>query len=75
MKFSKKDYKRWGWMILIGAAVGAVNAIVGDVLPDIEGGGGHWVTLTMVLTIVADFTRKWLMNKKEEKNEIRPPSC
>lgn len=56
----KTDIKRWGVIVLIGAGVGAINALAGQVIPeirDIEGPATTFIVLG--LTFAIDFLRRY----------------
>lgn len=67
----KTDIKRWGIIVLIGAGVGAINAIAGQVIPeirDIEGPATTFIVLG--LTFVIDFFRRYLTDTTVVEPEV-----
>jgi hypothetical protein len=56
----KTDIKRWGVVVLIGAGVGAINALAGQVIPEIRDIEGPTTTFIVLgLTLVIDFLRRY----------------
>lgn len=68
----KLDLKRWGVLVGTGAALGALNAVVGQVIPEIgEMGGTLNTSIVLVLTFLADFVRRFLTDTRViEKEEL-----
>ena len=61
----KLDLKRWGVLVGVGAGIGALNAIVGQVIPEIgEMGGSLNTSIVLVLTLAVDFVRRYLTDTR-----------
>jgi hypothetical protein len=59
------DVKRWGVIALIGAGIGAVNAVAGQIIPEIgEMGGSTNTMIVLVLTFAVDFARRYLTDTR-----------
>jgi hypothetical protein len=59
------DVKRWGVIALIGAGIGAVNAVAGQIIPEISEMGGQVNTMiVLVLTFAVDFVRRYLTDTR-----------
>lgn len=71
----KSDLKRWGVMVLVGAAIGAINAVAGQVVPEIEGMDGPASGMAaLILMLIADFVRKYLTTPKVEEVKVDGPT-
>jgi hypothetical protein len=64
-KIDMLDVKRWGVIALIGAGIGAVNAIAGQIIPEISEMGGQVNTMiVLALTFAVDFARRYLTDTR-----------
>lgn len=66
------DVKRWGALVGIGAVMGALNVLVGEVIPEIRDMGGSTNTMVVLaLTFAADFVRRFFTDTRVvEKEEV-----
>jgi hypothetical protein len=61
----KQDIKRWGVIVLIGAGIGAINAVAGQIIPEIsEIGSSTSAVIVLVLTMAVDFLRRYLTDTR-----------
>jgi hypothetical protein len=59
------DIKRWGVIVLIGATIGAINAVAGQVIPEIsEMEGSTNTIIVLALTMAVDFARRYLTDTR-----------
>lgn len=74
----KSDLKRWGVMVLVGAAIGAINTVAGQVIPEIEGMDGPSSGMAaLILMLLVDLVRKYLTTPKvevEEEEKVEGPA-
>jgi uncharacterized protein (DUF697 family) len=64
-KIDMLDVKRWGVVALIGAGIGAINAIAGQIIPEISDMGGQInAAIVLVLTFAVDFARRYLTDTR-----------
>lgn len=61
----KSDLKRWGVIVLIGAAVGGLNAFGTQVVPELQEIDNATVALmTIIFTTLADLARRFLSDTR-----------
>lgn len=59
------DIKRWSILVGIGAAIGAVDVVATQVIPEVgEIGGPTNVMIVLVLTFLVDLSRRYLTDTR-----------